>query len=97
MSKILPKKVEIIGRVDGQRATLISTGLLRCECMECLRGAKKDARGEPTIGVFFTPSDMVTYCPTCGGRDIRKAWTRPMTALVPEAETDDFMVYTPEP
>lgn len=91
----MPNKVEVFGRSDGQRATLMSTGLLRCECADCLRGAKIDNRGEPTSGVFFTPSDLVTYCPSCGGQNIRKTWARPMTVLVPETEMDNFMAHKP--
>jgi hypothetical protein len=97
MAKILPKTVEVIGRADGQRATLISTGLLRCECLDCIKDSKRDSNGEPTTGVFYANSDQVAFCPTCGRQSIKKTWTRPMTVLVPETEMESFMDSKPEP
>lgn len=68
----------------GQSATLISTGLLRLECADCIEGPDRGKEEEP--GIFFMKGDYANYCPTCGGKNIKRNWTRPMTVLVPEEE-----------
>jgi Zn finger protein HypA/HybF involved in hydrogenase expression len=75
--KRLPDVVTIKG-ADGKRsATMISTGLLQCECEACaLR--------------FYVPSRVVEMCPACGHRKVKMMWTRPQTVLVPEDQSTFF-------
>lgn len=75
--------VAIVGDGNGGSARLISTGLLRCDCITC------DA-------IFFTESSQPVCCPMCMGKDLKMTWTRPQTALIPEDEVS-FLAYRPKP
>ena len=63
----------IVSDGNGGSARLISTGLLKCDCMSC-------------EAVFFTESAEPVCCPMCKAMALKMRWTRPQTALVPEDE-----------
>jgi hypothetical protein len=71
--KRMPDKAVVRDPENGERAILISTGLLECACALC-------------EAVFYIRSDIVQCCPSCGALDVRKCWTRPQVVLVPESE-----------
>jgi Zn finger protein HypA/HybF involved in hydrogenase expression len=57
---------------DGKEVRLLGTGVLECECEDC-------------EGVFWIPSNMGTLaCPYCAGTRVRKTWTTPRIAFVPQ-------------
>ncbi len=71
--KRVPDRAVVRDPENGERATLISTGLLKCSCRLC-------------AAVFYIQSDVVQCCPACAGLDIDKRWSRPQVVLVPEGE-----------
>lgn len=86
--------VTVFGAASGQRADLVTTGLLRMECQDCASKVESPTNDD-TAGVFFMLGDLARYCPTCGGKNIKKTWTRPMTVMVPEEDAPAFMAATP--
>lgn len=85
-----------IGAAEGERVHLVSAGMLRHECSACQAG-QESLNNDNHSGVFFMMEDLALFCPTCGSKNIKKCWTRPMTVLVPEEEAS-FMArrITPE-
>jgi len=79
VSRLKHKPDRVVIKNGEGSGTLISTGLLSCRCIECDQE-------------FYSPSNLVRFCPCCGRDGVEKQWTRPQVVLVPEKESP-FLAY----
>jgi len=59
----------------SRKLHLSASGLMRHSCQACHHH-------------WWTESNMCSFCPSCGSRDVEKTWGRIQLAFVPEQETE---------